>query len=337
MKLSVLVPTYRRTKDLERCLNALKQQCYPASEILVVVRDTDDETHRFLQGFLPEILPLRVIDVATPGQVAALNAGLQLAKGDIVAITDDDAAPHSDWLEKIRLHFLADDRVGAVGGRDWVYESGSQVALSSDSDVVVGRLQWFGRSIGNHHLGTGEAREVDILKGANMSYRREAITGLYFNERLKGKGAQVNNDMDFSLSVKKKGWKIIYDPKCAVNHYPSPRFDEDQRDSFNFEAYYNAAYNQTLILLNYQSTFEVMAYLFWSVLIGTRGCFGLLQAARFIRSQRMLAFDKWFAASSGHTHAFRDRFLLGHTDTSHPSVNQIQKPSDPKLISSVKP
>jgi cellulose synthase/poly-beta-1,6-N-acetylglucosamine synthase-like glycosyltransferase len=337
MRLSVLVPTYRRTKDLERCLNALKQQCYPASEILVIVRDTDDETHSFLQEFLPGILPLRVVNVVTPGQVAALNAGLELAQGDIISITDDDAAPHSDWLEKIRLHFLADDKVGAVGGRDWVYEHGSQVALSSNSNVVVGRLQWFGRPIGNHHIGIGEAREVDILKGANMSYRREAIAGLYFNERLKGKGAQVNNDMAFSLSVKKKGWKIIYDPKCAVNHYPSPRFDEDQRGSFNFESYYNAAYNQTFILLKHQSMFEVVAYLFWSVLIGTRGCFGLLQSARFIRSQGLLAFDKLFAASSGHTHAVRDRFLLGYTDTLHPPVNQIQKPSGPKLIRSVKP
>jgi cellulose synthase/poly-beta-1,6-N-acetylglucosamine synthase-like glycosyltransferase len=306
MKLSVLVPTYRRSKDLERCLKALEQQSHLASEVLVIVRDTDDETHKFLRNFVPGILPLRVVDVVKPGQVAALNAGLASARGDIIAITDDDAAPHFDWLERIKAHFLMDESVGGVGGRDWVYENGNLEPVSTDSFVTVGKLQWFGRSIGNHHIGTGEARDVDILKGANMSYRREAIAGLYFDERLKGTGAQVNNDMAFSLSVRRKGWKIIYDPKCAVDHYPSPRFDEDKRDSFNFQAYYNAAYNQTLILLVHQSKFQVVAYLFWSILIGTRGCVGLVQVVRLLNSQRMLVFDKWLAASLGHFHAVKE-------------------------------
>jgi cellulose synthase/poly-beta-1,6-N-acetylglucosamine synthase-like glycosyltransferase len=325
MKLSVLVPTYRRCEDLERCLNALAQQSHIAEEILVIVRDTDHETYSFLSSFACETLSLRVIDVCQPGQVAALNAGLESAKGEIIAITDDDAAPNFDWLERIKAHFLADESVGGVGGKDWVYENSNSEPASTDSFVTVGKLQWFGRAIGNHHLGTGDAREVDILKGANMSYRRTAIHGIYFNKRLKGNGAQVHNDMDFSLSVRKKGWKIIYDPKCAVNHYPSPRFDKDQRDSFNFEAYYNASYNQTFVLINHQSKFQVAVYICWSILIGTRGCFGLLQTARFISSQRMLVFDKWFAASLGHTHAVRDRFLLRHIDTLHPPASQVQE------------
>jgi cellulose synthase/poly-beta-1,6-N-acetylglucosamine synthase-like glycosyltransferase len=306
MTISVLVPTYHRSQDLARCLEALKSQSCLATEVLIVVRDTDDETHRFLKSFVSGILPIRVVDVFRPGQVAALNAGLATARGEIIAITDDDAVPHSDWLERIKAHFLTDGSVGGVGGRDWVYENGNSEPVSTDLFVTVGKLQWFGRSIGNHHIGTGEARDVDILKGANMSYRREAIAGLYFDERLKGTGAQVNNDMAFSLSVRRKGWKIIYDPKCAVDHYPSPRFDEDKRDSFNFQAYYNAAYNQTLILLVHQSKFQVVAYLFWSILIGTRGCVGLVQVVRLLNSQRMLVFDKWLAASLGHFHAVKE-------------------------------
>jgi len=29
------------------------------------------------------------------------------------------------------------------------------------------------------------------------------------------------------------GWKLIYDPRVAVDHYPAQRFDEDQRNKFN--------------------------------------------------------------------------------------------------------
>jgi glycosyltransferase involved in cell wall biosynthesis len=311
MKLTVLVPTYRRSKDLARCLEALKRQTNSADELLIVVRDTDEETHEFLRGFKVGDLPLKVVDVVVPGQVAALNAGLLAATGDTIAITDDDADPHPDWLERIEAHFLADEMVGAVGGRDWVYESGSAEPLNVDTFVTVGKLQWFGRAIGNHHIGSGAAREVDILKGANMSYRRCAIDRLQFDGRLKGKGAQVSNDMGFSLAVRKRGWKVIYDPMVAVNHYPAVRMDADRRNAFNFAAYYNAAHNETLIMADHLAKVNFAAYLLWSLLIGTRGCFGILQMLRFVVSAPDLTVRKWMAATLGHLQAVIARAPIG--------------------------
>lgn len=53
MKMTVLVPTYRRPQDLERCLKALQPTC-AADEVLTIVRDTDNETHAFLKAFKAE-------------------------------------------------------------------------------------------------------------------------------------------------------------------------------------------------------------------------------------------------------------------------------------------
>jgi glycosyltransferase involved in cell wall biosynthesis len=318
MKLSVLVPTYRRSRDLERCLNALKQQSYPAEEILVVVRDTDDETQEFLKSYDIALLPLKVLRINLAGVVAALNLGLDNVCGDIVAITDDDAAPHPDWLEKIQSYYMSDSRVGAVGGRDWVYlgEELQDISEHPGASNVVGRLQWFGRMIGNHHIGYGEAREVDFLKGVNSSYRMSAIGNLRFGSRLLGGGAQVHHEAGFCLTLKKKSWKIIYDPLCGVDHYPASRFDIDQRNSFNFRSYYNIAYNETLVLGDYLAKYQFAVYLIWAVLVGTRGCFGLLQSIRLISSERGPALIKLIAAISGHFHAFYDVLFKHHKSTS---------------------
>lgn len=307
MKCTVLIPTYRRVKDLERCLKAVKLQSVEAYEILVVVRENDHETHSFLDVFSGELSQLKIINVSEPGQVAALNSGLIAATGDVIAITDDDAAPHADWLERITNHFLNDEQVGGVGGRDWVYENESLQPLSTKSVVAVGKLQWFGRMVGNHHLGTGEPREVDILKGANMSYRRSAISGLRFDKRLQGIGAQVNNDAAFSLSVRRQGWKIIYDPLVAIDHYPAPRLDGDQRSHFDSKSYFNAAYNQSLVMLDNLSKNRSALYFLWAILIGSKGCFGLLQLIRFLYAERNLAVLKLKAATLGHMSAAKDR------------------------------
>ncbi|MEO0840311.1 MAG: glycosyltransferase family 2 protein [Cyanobacteria bacterium J06643_5] len=296
MSIAVIIPTYRRSLDLARCLESLQNLTRPADEVIVVVRDTDTQTWSFLNTFDSKNLPLRTATVTVTGVVAAMNAGLDAANSDIVAFTDDDAAPHPDWLARIESHYLADERVGGVGGRDWVYHG---TDLEDGNSGTVGQVSWFGRVIGNHHIGAGEAREVDVLKGVNMSFRRAAIQGWHFDGRMKGTGAQVHFELAFSLKLKRAGWKLIYDPQVAVNHYPAKRFDEDQRHSFNQTAFANAVHNETVALLEYFSPLQKLAFLIWSIVVGTREAVGLIQWLRFLPSEGLLAGKKLLASLQG--------------------------------------
>ena len=301
LTISVVIPSYCRPKDLARCLDGLKKQKRPADEVLVVVRDTDTETWTFVQTLNPEFLPLRTATVNVSGVVAAMNVGMDVAGGDIIAFTDDDAAPHTDWLERMEAHFLSDSNIGGVGGRDWVYH-GTQ--LEEGEREVVGQVQWFGRVIGGHHLGVGEAREVDVLKGVNMSFRRSAIGQMHFDPRMRGTGAQVHFELAFSLALKRAGWKLIYDPKVAVNHYPAQRFDEDQRNRFNDIALINAVHNETLVLLENLPSTRRTAFVFWATFMGTRDAPGFLQWLRFLPKEGTLAGQKLLASLRGRWQAW---------------------------------
>lgn len=304
MKMTVLIPTYRRPQDLLRCLQALNQQDRLPDEVLIVVRDSDHATHTALAPLLlgehdaatATTYPLQVVSVTLPGQVAALNAGITAATGDIISITDDDAVPHPHWLAKIEQHFLADAGVGGVGGRDWLYFG---EALQAGERDRVGRLRWFGARVGNHHLGVGAARAVEVLKGANMSYRRTAIAPLKFDERLRGQGAQVHNDLAFSLAVKKAGWTLIYDPEVSIDHLAAPRFDEDQRHQFNATAFSNAVHNETVALLTYLSWPQRLAFALWALVAGNRQAFGVIQLLRFLPSEGQQAWQKWQLSMAG--------------------------------------
>ncbi len=270
MKTSVLVPTFRRPDDLERCLAALAAQSRPADEVIVVARRDDAPTADVLARWLALGTPggLRVAWVGEPGQVAANNCGLREAAGELVLITDDDAAPHRDWIERIHAHFMRDARLGGVGGRDFVHERGT---VLTGTVRVVGRVSWYGRVVGNHHLGSGAPREVAILKGVNMAWRRAAIEGLHFDARLLGGGAQVHNDLAFSLAVRRRGWTLRYDPAVCVDHFPAARGDDDQRFVLNETAYFNAAFNLRFILCEHLPMPGRLAFVAFSLAIGTRG------------------------------------------------------------------
>lgn len=297
LSITVLVPTYRRTIDLVRCLNALKQQNRAPDEVLLTVRDTDDETWIFLKSYDPTLLNLKVIEVKVPGVIAAMNAALAQFTSDVIASTDDDAAPHPDWLVRMEEWFLSDRKIGGVGGRDWQYV-GDKIKESGEREIV-GKVQWFGRVIGNHHLGVGEAREVDVLKGVNMAYRREAIGNLTFDARLQGSGAQVHFELAFTLQLRRKGWKLIYDPKVAVDHYPAQRFDQDGRDQFNPTAQCNTVHNETLALLDYLPIIQQPIFILWSLFVGTSGAMGLVQWFRFLPRKGSIATQNLLASSRG--------------------------------------
>ena len=71
MRVSVLVPAWRRPEALARCLNGLTAQQRAADEVIVVLRDGDPESLAVTAR--SALAGLRTVDVEAPGQVAALN------------------------------------------------------------------------------------------------------------------------------------------------------------------------------------------------------------------------------------------------------------------------
>lgn len=300
MRLSVVLPTYGRPDDLDRCLQGLERQERMPDEVVLVLIQEDEATHAFLEKWKHWPL-LKIVVSAQKGQVAQLNLGLENSTGDVVAITDDDAVPQPSWLARIEAHFLQHADLGGVGGRDIVHEHG-QILFGNAQQI--GKVLWFGRVVGNHHIGGRLIPSVDILKGANMAYRAAAIQGLRFDTKLRGKGAQVCNDMAFSLALGKRGWRLLYDPAVLVDHYPAQRFDADDRAVPTVEAFQDRAFNFYLSLRGHMRPgLRRESALTWAWLLGIRTCPGVLRGclSRLRRDQhgqalRVMAKQAWEAA-----------------------------------------
>jgi len=268
-----VVPSFGRPDSLRTCLDALAVQSRAAEEVVVVTRVGDEPTRALVSAGhagLGEALHEEAVEV--PGQVMALIAGSRAAAGDLVAITDDDAAPRADWLERLEAWF-EDDAVLGVGGRD-VICGGTE----APNAIEVGRVRWNGKVIGNHHLGCGLPREVDVLKGANMAFRREAVLDPGFDLRLRGEGAQVHNDLKLCLTLRRGGSRLIYDPAVLVDHFPAVRPAGDHRGAFEARQQLDATHNETLALLEFLSGPRRVAFVVWALAIGKRPAPGAAHA-----------------------------------------------------------
>ena len=295
MRISVIVPTFRRPRQLASCLKALSAQRRRADEVVVIARpeDADAWVVSAEHGVAPT-------PVARGGVAAAYNAGLTAAAGDIVAFTDDDAAPSVDWLERLEQAYVTWPATAGVGGRDLLPNSPAKPAR------LVGRVQWFGRVIGNHHCGVGPARLVDVLKGVNMSFRRAAIGDLKFDEELAGTGAQVGVELDFCLALRRRGLSLLYDPAITVLHRPAPRMD-GSREAFDAGRFTDSVENMTTITLRHLPAARRPIFLLYATLIGTRGEPGLIQSGRLVVAGDRHAWAKTRAAFAGRLRSFRSR------------------------------
>jgi glycosyltransferase involved in cell wall biosynthesis len=309
-----VVTTYRRTRTLGSCLDGLREQTRPPDDVVVVVHESDDEGAPLVDARARDWRALRRVGVQSPGLVAALNRGLAAASGEIVAFVDDDAVPERDWLARLLDRYAHDARIAAVGGRDIISQNGrirerrdEGIAVRHLGPPHVGRIQWFGRQLGNHHIGTGGARDVDVLKGVNMSFRRREVAEHGFDSRLRGRGVEVHSELSICLPLRRRGLRLVYDPAIVVHHYPQSRGFGDEREAATRAAVRDGAHNEALALLDHFGPAQRIVFMVWGFAIGTSGAPGLAILVRQLATGVAHPWTRFQAAQEGRRAAWETR------------------------------
>jgi len=272
LTLSVVIPSYRRPEPLLKCLAGLQEGVRLPDQVVVVLREIDQASQQLVRQWCAANELGQCVDVVIvtePGQIRAMNRGLEMATGDIVCFTDDDCVPRPQWLQRLASHY-ANPAVGGVGGRDVVHHGDQQVPTRK---CLVGKVTWAGRIIGNHHCAAiSEPVEVDHLKGANMSFRRALLPG--FDENLAG-GSSCLNDTEASLAVTAQGFWLVYDPQALVDHYPAQRFDESTRQLNSLALVSSDSHNWIYCMLKHLTGLRKIAFVASAFLVGMGNRHGL--------------------------------------------------------------
>ena len=218
MKFSVIIATYNRADELVKTLESLKGlETTEPWEVIIVDNNSSDNTRDVV---LKEVdsypVPLLYVMEKEQGRSAALNAGIRLAKGEILAITDDDVRVEPDWL---RNSARALDQLGCD------YLGGKALPIWS------GRLPDWMPNRGGKHWGVialldyGEKPlEFDdkrVPLGVNTVFRRECFdrAGLWDNSIGRKAGTLLGQEVrEWSQRGRAAGLRGFYSPDLVVHH-----------------------------------------------------------------------------------------------------------------------
>jgi Glycosyltransferase like family 2 len=321
---SVVVATFKRPDRLIECLNGIRAQARTPDEVIVVVHSSDEVSATLVKDLEDGWSELRCVRIDRPGTVAAYNHGLAATSSDYICYVDDDAVPNPDWLARIVEIFEQDHRIAGVGGRDIVIKNGvAEAAPPRPTRLIgplsVGRIQWVGRMTANHHIASGGPRDVDVLKGVNMSFRR-AVLRHWFDDRLRGTGAQVHSELSVCLPLRRRGFRLVYDPNIVVQHYPAHRAAGDARGAIAPEAVRNAAHNETLAILEYLGPLRRLVFVVYGLAVGSTDSPGLLVTARSGLRGEPAPWSRFVAAQQGRADAWRTLRTARRTTLSEPAL-----------------
>ncbi len=212
VRLSVLLPTYRREDLLCRALAGILAQRHPSFETIVL--DQTPEHTASTRAFLRDVGErIRHVTIPEPGLMAALNRGLALSRGEVVWLTDDDVRIDDAALLQRHEGAHADPTVGGVAG----YESDPRHPEGSRYDPRSADPVW-----GWYYTAWDHGTRADVVTapGCNVSFKRavlEKIGG--FDERFTGNAVRWENDV--CLRVRRAGYRVVFEPDAKVIHAPS--------------------------------------------------------------------------------------------------------------------
>ena len=204
IQVSVVVPTHNRKTDLENCLDALLRQTYPADQFEILVADdgSTDGTEQLVEQFRSRTGPsIRWLGEPRKGPSAARNRGIRNARGEWVAMTDDDCQPEPDWLESFCDAMKAHPEWAGCGG---------SIVRRNDSPIS--------RYIDDHRLFEHPmyGGEVWYLVTANAIYRKAVLDEVGgFEELIDWPGGE---DFDLSHRIRQRGYQLGVEPRAVIRH-----------------------------------------------------------------------------------------------------------------------
>ena len=218
---SVVIPSFNGKELLRVCLRSLAQAAaiMPTSSIETIVVDdcSSDGTFEWLTREWGQVACVRLAQ--NRGFAGAANAGIAAARGQWVAILNNDAVVDRNWISVASGHF-GDESTGCVASK--VVSDRTGATESAGDGYTIAGLAYQRR--GRHKPPSGgKSYRTFSACAAAAFYRRRALREVgVFEEPLES----YYEDVDLGFRLNLAGWRTICEPKSTVRHLRGASYGE---------------------------------------------------------------------------------------------------------------
>jgi len=207
---SIIIVSYNGLMDIDACLKSIESQSYKRFEVIIVDSASTDGTPEYIARNYPNVKLVR--SERNLGYSGGNALGLNHARGDFVAILNQDIILDKDWLLELLRCAERHPESGIIA---------SNVLLHSNPFIVNA----YGNEV--HFTGLTFSRFLDKLGsdckeeyviapcGAAFMIRRQVIDEVGF---IDDTFFMEFGDVDLAMRVWLSGWKCVIIPRAKTYH-----------------------------------------------------------------------------------------------------------------------
>ena len=230
---TVLIATFNRAPLLDETLQSIRRMTVSPSlrwEAIVVDNNSSDGTRAIAERHARDFpVPLRYLFETRQGRSSALNRGLEVAAGAVIAFTDDDVVVADGWLDAACDALSgSDSRIAYAGGPVRpIWEAPPPAWLDMTRGDIWGTIAI--QNYGDEPFVFEEARKVPL--GANMAARLalfRAVGGFRPDlGRSTGRLLLGQEVPELLIRARAAGFRGVYVPSMEVRHHvPATRLTQ---------------------------------------------------------------------------------------------------------------
>ncbi len=212
-KVTIIIPVYNQFDYTHACIKSIIDTVKDVSYEIVIGDDMSTDATRKIKKYISGI---RVnINKTDHGFLMNCNRAAKLAKGEFIIFLNNDTQVHEEWLSSLVALIGSDDKIGMVGSK-LVYPDGS---LQEAGGIIWSDASgWnYGRNQDADMPEYNYVRECDYISGASIMISKSLWNEIGgFDERFKPAYCE---DSDLAFEVRKRGYKVMYQPKSVVTHF----------------------------------------------------------------------------------------------------------------------
>jgi len=215
---SVVVVTHDGAGHLPACLDALEALSYPADRLEVLLVDNASPPDALAAVCRAHPAARVVPSPANLGFAGGCNLGIARAKGDFVALLNDDTQVEAGWLDALVDAALADPEAGVWASRIRLVERAPDGAPLLQSTGALLFRDGSSRDRGHREPDRGQYGEIEEVFGAcgaSMLLRRTLLEDV---GPLEESFFLYYEDTDLCWRARAAGWKVVYVPGSIVWH-----------------------------------------------------------------------------------------------------------------------
>ena len=229
MKLSIVIPTYNRAKELDEALDSVISQTSLPEEV-IIVDDSDDDAVENLTGrrgseFEEKGVFLRYIrNKREKSLTIARNIGIESATGDIILFLDDDVVLDKDYIKEILRVY--EEEPDALGVQGYITNVSLPRRWNAINKILfLGHLEKNRCSVlpstnTTYPYPLERTISCEWLSGSNQSYKRSVLERFRYDENLKR--YSYKEDVDLSYRVYRQHPDSLYmTPHAKLVHKTS--------------------------------------------------------------------------------------------------------------------